>query len=158
MIDDGMVGTVEDRRQLRFGDCHSNRVPEALSERACRGFDTRSVAVFGVAGRSALPLTKLLDIVEREIVSREIKHAVQQHRRVSSRQNETIAVNPGGIPGVVPQMPGPEHVCERGERHRCAWMAGVCFLHGIHRENADRVYAELIEILFVTHNWRMKSD
>src|SRR5512141_776210 len=101
MIDDGMVGAVEDRRQLRFSDCHPNGVPEALAERACGGFDAGSVTVLGMTRRSAFPLTELFDVVEREIVSREIQHAVQQHGCMSSGENKAIAVNPGGIFGIV---------------------------------------------------------
>src|SRR2546423_10648401 len=43
-------------------------------------------------------------------------------------------------------MPLPQHVRERRQRHRGAGMARSGLLHGVHRERADSVDAELIEL------------
>ena len=145
VIDDHVSAAIERCAEVSFADCHSDRIADSLPERAGRRLDTRRVAVLGMPGRLALPLAELLQVIEREVVAGEIEHAVQQHRRVAGRQHEPVAVHPGRILRVVSQVPSEEHVGERRERHRRARMAGVGFLNGIHREDSDRVDAELVE-------------
>ena len=41
------------------------------------------VLAFGVTGRSAAPLAKTFDLIERHIVTGKMKHAIEQHRAVS---------------------------------------------------------------------------
>ncbi len=82
VIEDCLVA-VEYRGHVRFSDSHSNRIADSLPEWASRRLDAGGVAVLGVARRLALPLAKLLQIIEGEIVAGEIEHAVQQHRSVA---------------------------------------------------------------------------
>ena len=103
--------------------------------------------------RLALPLPELLEVIESEIVAGEVENAVQQHRRVSGRQHEAVAIGPARIGGVVAEMPGPEDVGEGSKRHRSARMARVRFLDGIHGEDSDRVDAEIFERL-AGGSWR----
>ena len=137
---------IEHRAEMRFADGHSDRVADSLPERAGRRLDTGRVAVLGVAGSLALPLAELLQIIESEIVAGEIEHAVEKHRRMAARQNEAVTIHPFRIGGIISQMPGPEHVGERRQRHRCARMAGVRFLNRIHREDANGVDAQSLQI------------
>ena len=146
MVDDLLL-SVEHRAHVRFGHSHADGVAYSLTERAGRGLHAGCVAVLGVAGCPAFPLPELLQVIEREIVAGEIEHAVQQHRCVSRRQHESIAVQPIRVGRIVAKVLGPEHVCEWRERHWCAGMAGVRFLNGVHRENSDRVDAKVFQRL-----------
>ncbi len=146
VVDDRVPGAIEQGRELRFGDRHAHGVPGPLSERSCRRLDSRRDAMLRVPGRAAPPLPELLDVVEREIVAREIEDAVEQHAGMARRQDEAVAVQPFGIRGIVSQMPLPQHVRERCQGHRRAGMSRIGLLHGIHRERADGVDAELIEL------------
>ena len=65
MVDDVMARAIEDRGELCFGDRHSDRVPDALTERAGGRLDSRRVAVLRMSRRSALPLAEMLEVVER---------------------------------------------------------------------------------------------
>ena len=63
---------------------------------------------------------------------------------MAARQHESVTVEPLRTVRVVVHDPGPEHVGQWRERHRCAGMAAVRLLHGIHGEAADHVDAELL--------------
>src|SRR5689334_4502010 len=123
MIDDWIIRAIEQRSEQCFTNRHPYCVSNTLTKRTSRRLNARSVSIFGMPGCPALPLAELFDIVEREIVSREIEHAVEKHRCVAGRQNESIAIQPVWIFGVVTQMSSPQHIRERRERHRCAGMA-----------------------------------
>jgi len=145
MLDDGMARPVEELCQVRFCERHAHGVSHTLAERPGRGLDTRRKPMLGVARRPAPPLTELLDVVEREVVAREVERRVQQHAGVSRRQHEAVAPEPVGVRGIVPEMPLPQHIRERREGHRGARVAGIGPLDRVHREGADGVDAELIE-------------
>ena len=58
------AGPVVVGRQPIGGNRHAHAVSDALTERAGRGFDAGSPAVFGMAGSLAVELAELLDVVE----------------------------------------------------------------------------------------------
>src|SRR2546426_3136259 len=145
MVDDRVAGAIEDGGEMGLGERQADGVPNALAQWPGRHLDAGRVPVLGMARRLAAPLPELLDVVEREVVPREIEHRVQQHARVPARQHEAIAARPGGIGGVVAQVALPQDVGGRGERHRRSRMTRVRLLHRIHREGADGVDAEQVE-------------
>ena len=55
------------------------------------------------AGLSA----EVLQIIEREVVTEQVQEAVEQHRCVTVRQDETIAQRPARIVGIEAQVPIP---------------------------------------------------
>ena len=55
------------------------------------------------------------------------------------REHEAVAVGPVGRVGVVPHDPGPQHVGQRGERHRRAGVAAVGGLRHVHGQATDDV-------------------
>ncbi len=119
---------------------------DALSERAGRRLDPRRVAVLRVARRRGVELAEALDVVEREPVPGQVQQRVEQHRRVAGAQHEPVAVGPVRMLRRVAHDARVEHVRDRGERHRRPGVARVRLLHGVHRERADRVDAELVEL------------
>ena len=146
MIDDGVAPSpVELRGEVRPGERHADGVAHALAERPRSGLDAGRETVLRVARRAAAPLAKLLQVLEREVVSCEVEHRVQQHAGVADREHEAVAPEPVGVGRIVAEMALPQHVRERRERHRGTGVAGVRSLHRVHREGADGVDAELVE-------------
>src|SRR5205085_10445632 len=94
MVDDLVPWLVEYRREVCLGERHSHRVADALAEGTRRRLYARSVAVFGVSGSAAPPLTKLLEVFEAQVIAAQIQTRVHQPRRVTAREDEAIAVRP----------------------------------------------------------------
>src|SRR5436190_5268608 len=86
VIDDFVAGLVVDRREVRFGERHSDCVRYALAEGTGCSFHSRCVTILRVTWRATPPLPELLEIVEGETVAGEIEARVQQHRRVARRE------------------------------------------------------------------------
>ncbi len=116
--------------------------------------------IFRVAGTFTIKLAKALDVVERHreraelLVFRidsfhagEVQHRIEQHRGVPDGENEAISIGPHGVVGVEAQKSLPQAVDHRGHRHRRAGMAGVSLLHGIHRQRANGVNAQLFNLI-----------
>lgn len=62
------VRLVEGGREMLFGDGHSNRVRDALSERSCRDFHSWRHEVFGVPGCHGAQLPEVLQIVQSHVI------------------------------------------------------------------------------------------
>ena len=145
VVDDVVAGAVVARRQLRLSDRHADRIAEALPKRPRRNLHTGRVPAFGMPRCPAAPLAELLDIVQRQIVPGEMQQAIEQHRSVSRREHEAIAIEPRGIPGVVLQKSRPERV---GHRRGAQWHAGMSaigLLYGVYRQKPHGVDAQLVE-------------
>jgi len=67
MVDD-LLFAIEHRAHVRLGHRHPHRVADPLTERAGRRLDTWGVSELGMSRCLALPLSELLDVVERQIV------------------------------------------------------------------------------------------
>ncbi len=65
---------------------------------------------------------------------------------MAGREHEAVAVEPVRVGRVVLHQPRVEQVRDRRERHGSAGMAGVRLLDRVHRERADGVDAELVEV------------
>jgi hypothetical protein len=142
VIDDRVILLVEDRREMCLCHRHPDRVAHTLTEWSGGRLHAGSVTVLGMAGRPALPLPEVPDVIERDLVAREVEQAVEEHRRVARREDEPVAVRPVRIGGIVAKMPCPQHVPERSERHRGARVARVRGLDSIHGEDPDGVDRE----------------
>jgi hypothetical protein len=68
-----------------------------------------------------------------------MQQRVQQHRAVTVRKNETVAVRPVWIARVVAQVATPEHFGDFSHSHGHAGVAGVGLLHRVHGQGADDV-------------------
>ena len=151
--------TIEMRRQPTLGDRHADAVGNALAERPGGGLDARGQAVFRMAGSLAAELAEILDLIQRHcrlaedfalgtdcLDAGQMKQGIEQHGSVSVGEHETVAVWPDRVFRVVAQKLLPQTVGDRGQRHRCARMAGIRLLHGVHRKSADGVDTQLIEL------------
>ena len=136
---------VEARREELLGHGHADRVGDALPERTGGDLHARRVVQLGVPRRLAVPLAELLDVVQREVVAREVQQRVLQHGRVAAGQDEAVTVGPLGRDGVVLAQLGEDRPAQRRERHRGPWVPGVGGLHRVHGEAADGVDGESVE-------------
>jgi hypothetical protein len=146
VVDDRVPVAIELCREVFLGDRHSDRVRDTLAKRSRGSFHARRMPHFGMARRLALPLAKLLDILERDVVAAQEKRRVEQHRCVSCREHNTIPSRPERISRVMPYVVVVERISERGERHRRAGMSRLGLLDRIHREGANRVDGEQLQI------------
>ena len=140
------------------GHCHADAIADALAQGARGGFDAAGVAVFGMAGATAVQLAKAADVVEPDgrlacrsavavqlLDARQMQHGIEQHRGMSAGEDEPIAVWPCRLSGVVAEDFIPEHVGGGGQGHRRAWVSAVGRLHGVHRKGANRVDCQLFD-------------
>src|SRR5215469_7621603 len=107
-------GPVESRGLPLARDGHSYAVSDALTQRTRGGLDSGSDVRLRMPRCPASELAEGLDVVERyrqifrEISMLidaphlgEIQHRVEQHRGMSIRQNEPVAIQPRRIRGIV---------------------------------------------------------
>ena len=73
MIDDGEVGLIEPGGEMTLGQRQANGVGEALPQRTGRHFDAGRTFAFGMAGRPAARLAKLLEIIKRKVVAGQVQ-------------------------------------------------------------------------------------
>ena len=87
-------GFGHERRVLALGDRQANGLGDALAQRAACGINARRKRDFGEARGQAAELAEILKIVERQGVSRNVKHAIKQDTHVAARKDQAIAVDP----------------------------------------------------------------
>jgi hypothetical protein len=115
------------------------------------------VSVLGVPGRRGPPLTEVADVLLRHVVATQVQERVEEHRRVSTRKHEPVAVEPLGVARVVFEMPLKEDVADGRERHGCSGVTGVGCLHRIHGEDADGVDGEALQVVHPTTKLTRRS-
>ena len=126
--------------KMRFGDRHADRVADTLAERAGRRLDAGCVTIFRVTGGRCAKLAEILDILDGDIVvAREIEQRVQEHRAVTGRKHETVAISPVGLLGVERQVSGEKDGCDIRCAHGEARVSGVCLLDCVHGQKPDRI-------------------
>ena len=140
-----LVRLVEARGQHPLAQRHPDRGGDPLPERAGGRLDARHVAVLRVAGARRVELAEALDLVERDVVARQVERRVEQHRRVPAGEHEAVAARPVGRLGRVAHDARVEQVGDRRQRHRRARVARVRLLDGVHRQRADGVDAQLVQ-------------
>ncbi len=133
MIDDGVAGPVEGGRERALGQCHADGVGKSLAERACGRFDPEVHFALRMTRGLGAELAKVLDLVDRQGIARQVEHRVQQHGRMAVRQHETVAVPPAGVAGIELKHVPPKHFGDVRHPHRSARMTRIGLLDGIHR-------------------------
>src|SRR6185312_915863 len=122
---------------LKRAASEAHAVAEALAERTGRDLDARSQAALGMARRAAAPLAEALELVHRQVVAGQMEEAVQQDRAVAGGQEESVAVEPVRVGGIVAQQARPEHVGHRRGAERQSGVPAVRLLHGVDGQEAD---------------------
>ena len=126
--------------QLALGDRHADGVRQTLAEWTGGGLDAGGMPELRVAGGLGAELAEIPDLLHRHVfVAEQVKQRVKQHRTVSGRQHEPVAVRPAGMHRIELHEAGEQHRDDVGGAHRQAGMAGICRLYGIHGKKSDRV-------------------
>jgi hypothetical protein len=139
VVDDRRVGPIELGGEVLFRERHADGVRYALPERPRRGFDAERKLALRMARDARAELAKVLELVDVDLVAREIRDRIEQHRAVPIRQHEPIAVVPVTVRGVETQVVVPEHLGDVGHAHRHAWVPRFGGLDRVHRQHANRV-------------------
>jgi hypothetical protein len=101
MVDNRVIRTVKARSEELLGDGHADAAGKSLTQRTCCYFYTRGKKIFGVTGCPAFPLAKFPEIIQGEIISCEMKKAVEQHGAVPGREYKPVTGGPFGVERVV---------------------------------------------------------
>src|SRR5439155_18729628 len=83
MVDDLVVGPVVPLGEEPLRDAEADAVRVALAERARRRLDAFRVMHLRVPRRLRLPLPEALQLLEREVVAREVQRGVLEDARVT---------------------------------------------------------------------------
>src|SRR5664280_3744057 len=125
MIDNRVSRSVVACRKIVFRYREADAIGKSLTEGASRRLHTRRPSALRMSRSLAAPLSELFDLFQRQIVARQVKQAVEQHRTVSGRQDKPIPVEPMWIVRIVFQKPRPQHKSHRRSAHWQAGMAAV---------------------------------
>src|SRR5438093_580118 len=145
VVDERVAGAVEASGQVSLGDGHPDGVAEPLTERTRGRLDAGGEVALGMPRGAAPEPPEALDLLERQVVSRQVQERVEQHRAVPGGEDEAIAVRPPGVGRVVGQEAGPEDVRHRRRPHRQAGMPGVGPLDRVSRQKPDGIDRQRIE-------------
>eukprot|EP00053_Salpingoeca_punica_P011021 m.98695 g.98695 ORF g.98695 m.98695 type:complete len:479 (-) comp15561_c0_seq1:53-1489(-) len=139
VVDQLEVRLVEASSHVGLGDSETNGVGQTLAERARGDLDTLGEVVLRVAGRLAADLAEVLQVLDGEVVAREVQHDVLQGAAVAVGEDEAVAANPVRVLGRVVHELAPEDVGHGGAAHGSTRVAGLGFLHRIRGQDADGV-------------------
>ena len=100
-------------------------MPTALASPCPNGgrLDAERRLVLRVAGRAAAELPEIFDLLEPERITGKVEKRIKQHRAMTIRENEAVAVEPERIAGVVLEEIAPQGLCYVGHSHGHARMA-----------------------------------
>src|SRR5579883_3667230 len=91
----------EARLEHAFGKRHADGGAQSLSERTRCRLDAERMSIFRMAGSLRVKLAEALDLLDGHALRPgQIKEGIEQHRAVSGREHETVAIGPGGIGGI----------------------------------------------------------
>ena len=123
-----------------LGQRHAHGGGDALAERAGRRLDAQGMAIFRMAGGPGAELAEILQLLDRHVgIADEIMQRILQHRAMAGGQHEAVAVGPGRIGRIDIDKFREQHGGDIGHAHGHAGMAGLGFLHRVHRQGADGV-------------------
>ncbi len=130
----------EPRVHQPLGERHADRRRDPLPERPGRRLHAGRMAIFGMPRRLRAPLPECLELIERHaLIARQMKQRVEQHRAVTGRQHEAVAVRPCRIGRIEFQEAREQHGRHIGHAHRHAGMTGLCLFDGVDGEKANRI-------------------
>lgn len=139
MINDLEPRPVIGRRQQPLRQRHTYTRRKASPERTRRHFHAHGMPVLRVPRRLRAPLTKALQLIERQIIPAEMQQRVEQHRAVAAAQHEAVAVRPRRRLRVVHEELPPEHTSHHRAAHRHPGVPRVRGLNGVHCQRLDRI-------------------
>jgi len=150
------------------GHRHADAATDALAQWPGRHLDPRRVAILGMPGTRAAQLAKIANVVQRNrrfvqdsavldlLDARQVQHRIQQHRGVPAGQDKPIPGRPPRMLWIITQMPVPDRVGHRSQRHGRSRMTAVRLLDSVHRQSSNRIDCQLLDVIL--HNCRHCSQ
>ena len=114
-----------------FGQSHAYCVGNTLSQWAGCGFHAVGIAIFRMAGGFAVQLAEIFQIINGNVVAGQVQQAVKNHGGMTIGEDKTIAVVEFWVGRIMIEELRPQYFRHFRHTHRCAGVAGVCFLYGI---------------------------
>ena len=139
MVYDRGTCPVELGREQFFRECHADCVGESLPERAGGRLDARCHIDLGMARRLRMQLAEVLQFVERQVVAGQVQQRVLQHRAMTVRQHEAVAIGPVRVGRVVLEVPSPQRNRDLRHPHRHPRMTRFRLLDRVGGKEADRI-------------------
>ena len=146
MIDDGHVRLVVDGSKVLLRNGHADGHRETLAQRTGGDFDAGREAVLRVTRSLGMPLAKVLQVVQRDVVAGKVQRAVLQHGRMAVGEDEAVAVGPRGVCRIVLHVLDEQQVGQRRQRNGRAGMAVRGLFDGIDCQQPKGVNRKLVEI------------
>ena len=126
--------------EVRLGDRHPEGARDALAERSCGEIDAMGRIEFRMAFAMRSELAEALNLVERDgLIAREVEQREQQHRTMAVRQDEAVAVRPGGIGRIELQVAREERRGDFCHAERNTLMAFRGADDGVDGKKPDRI-------------------
>ena len=135
-VEEIIARPVVSRAQPASGHRHAYARSHSLSERAGGDLHSRRPAILGVTWATAVPLSKIFYVVERDSLSinilvrwiggfdpSQIDQAAEQHGSMAAAQHKTVAIDPFRVVRVVAQEPLAQGVSGWRRVYRCPRMA-----------------------------------
>src|ERR1700681_4272024 len=107
-----------------------------------------------MAGRARAPLAELLEVLEPKLVAAEMEQRVLQHARMAGAEHESVAIRPLRVLRGHSQEALKERVRKRSQRHRGPRMSRVCLLHSVHRQAANGVDRQALDLALLARRRR----
>jgi hypothetical protein len=139
MIEDHVLCRVEVRFGHLRGNGHADRIGDALAEWTSCGFDAaRRVGQLGMARCLGAHLTEAFELGHRHFgVAAQVQPGIQEHRTMTGRQHEAIAVQPLRVVRAVAQRIAEQHRADLGAAQRQAEVPALTRVHSVDRETSS---------------------
>ncbi|MNM86652.1 hypothetical protein D3C81_988120 [compost metagenome] len=151
MVNDLIVVSVICCCQILFCNCHTDCHSNTLAQWSSRCIYAGSVPKFRVTWSQASPLTELFKIINSQSITAKVQQAVEKHRTMSSRQYETVTVDPSWVIRIVVHCFCEQLIAHRSRSHRHARVTGVCFLNCIDRQGTNGGNRQIIDHVVVSY-------
>ena len=101
VVNNGVARAIELGRKYLFAKCHANGITKTLSQGSRGCLNPRRTTKFWVPRCCRVQLAKIPEFFYRQGVPGQVQQGIEQHRTVTVRQNESIAIGPLGIAWVI---------------------------------------------------------
>ena len=110
VIDYRKLFLVESCGKMGSAHSHAHTISKTLAQGPGSDFHSWRQKILRMAWRFRAPLAEILDFIQREIIARQIKQRIDQHRAVPGREEEAIPILPLRVVRIVAQKTCPEHI------------------------------------------------
>ena len=141
MVDHREVRFVVFGCQHAFRQGKANAHGKSVAQGARGHIHARGDAVFRMARGLAAPLPEVLQVVNSQIITRQVQHGVQQRRAVARGQDETVPVEPFRVRRIILHKLIPDGIHQRRRAQRKPRMPGLRLLYFVRREEPQGLYA-----------------